>query len=335
MRELLIRYLLGELDPEEHQQLHAELQRNAELRSELARLRACIAANQQEELPGGLAERTAECVAGCSIGANESADFLSRRAAALAAAAEPPAGVLGWSLADLTVAGGVVLAVSMLLFPALGDSRDGTRRHVCANNQRELYVLVTNFRENNDGVIPRVGPNDFAGVFASQLVDHHYVRPQDLAMWLVCPGAPLADEIRSGQFKIRIPSVAALRAMSPAAAAMAAKAISPFLAYRFPHQVNGEYRYLVNDRQSHSPLFSDTSGDEADGMMSPNHGGYLVQVTFADGSVRSFTTCEVPGLEDNFFRNALGRVAAGCDRRDSVLGPSDAKPAIEVVGQRQ
>jgi hypothetical protein len=46
MRELLIRYLLGELDSQEHDQLHAELRRNPELRSELAHLRACFAANQ-------------------------------------------------------------------------------------------------------------------------------------------------------------------------------------------------------------------------------------------------------------------------------------------------
>src|SRR5262245_17702820 len=132
MRELLIRYLLGELDADERRDLQARLRESPELRAELAQLRSCLASSQDEDLfapdaPSGLAARTAERVVG---GEEPSESAIRRREERLSNAGDPPAGILGWSLADLTVAGGVMLAVSMLLFPALRSSRDGTRQVV-------------------------------------------------------------------------------------------------------------------------------------------------------------------------------------------------------------
>jgi len=66
MREVLIRYLLGELSPEEHDEVHARLQSSPELRQELARLRECFAAHQDDDEltgegpPSGLASRQLE-----------------------------------------------------------------------------------------------------------------------------------------------------------------------------------------------------------------------------------------------------------------------------------
>src|SRR5262245_59250477 len=132
MRELLIRYLLGELDENEFREVQAKLKNSPELRQELAHLRECFAAHQDDELsedtpPRDLAARTAERVA-------ESDDAWEVPGAdqpGFHPAGDPPAGILGWSLADLTVAGGVMLAVSMLIFPALRNSREGTRQVLC------------------------------------------------------------------------------------------------------------------------------------------------------------------------------------------------------------
>src|SRR5207253_4057124 len=67
MREQLIRYLLGELDEFEHEEVQRQLAANAELRKKLAHLRSCIAANCQDEAfldepPRDLVERTTELV---------------------------------------------------------------------------------------------------------------------------------------------------------------------------------------------------------------------------------------------------------------------------------
>src|SRR4029078_9623612 len=108
MREQLIRYLLGELDADERRDLQSRLKSSPELRAELEQLRSCFAASQDEDLyapdaPSGLAARTADSLAN-SDDANPS--LRSRNAVGLSATNEPPAGFLGWSLADLTVAGG-------------------------------------------------------------------------------------------------------------------------------------------------------------------------------------------------------------------------------------
>jgi hypothetical protein len=334
MRELLIRYLLGELDEREHDEVQRRLADSAELRRELAHLRSCFSSSCQSddlaaEPPTGLAERTTERVAGSDGDGDEESAWVSSRA--IHDASDVPAGALGWSLADLTVAGGVVLAVSMMLFPALRDSRDGTRRHVCQNNQRELWLLVANYAQDHGGYVPQVKPNENAGIFAVRLVEGGYITADDLSVLLVCPGAPLAAAVRSGQFAIQIPTSVQLAAMSDRELAEARKRMSPFIAYRFPYRLGPNYYYIRDDRRALSPLFSDTSGTEQDGLMSPNHGGSIVQVMNQDGSLKALTTCTLPGLNDNLFRNALGHVAAGLSRQDSVLGCSEAMPEVVAV----
>jgi hypothetical protein len=335
MRELLIRYLLGELDAEERREVQSRLQSSPELRCELAQLRSCFAANQEEDLcapepPNGLAARTAGRVTSCG----ESSDVLAaRHGAAFAPSGDPPAGILGWSLADLAVAGGVMLAVSMLLFPALRNSRDGTRRTVCANHQRQLWVLVTSYAQDHGNLYPKVGPNENAGIYVRRLIEGGYIRPADLALLLVCPGSPLADEIRAGRLTIRLPSAEAIRAMTPGQLARATATMSPFYNYRFPYRVGHHLHYIKDERQPLSPVFSDTAGDAASGQISPNHGGSIVQVQFEDGSLRTLTTRKLPGLEDDMFVNDRGVVAAGLSSQDSVLGRSNATPGAESAAQ--
>jgi hypothetical protein len=231
----------------------------------------------------------------------------------------------------LTVAGGVMLAVSMLIFPALRNSRDGTRRQVCQNNQRQLWILVSNYAQDHGGLYPRVAPNENAGIYAAHLIAKGYVRPEDLAILMVCPAAPLADDVRSGRRTMQLPSAEALRAMTASQLAQATATMSPFYAYRFPYRVGREYYYLRDERQTVSPVFADTSGDDESDPMSPNHGGKIVQVQCSDGSLRSLTSPTLPGSDDDMFHNDLGKVAAGMSQYDSVLGRSDAMPGGDFL----
>ena len=308
--------------------MQQQLAASPELRRELAHLRSCFAAAAKAdecsaEPPRGLAERTTERVAVVMAAARQR---FWRRAWRRSARLRSAGRALGWSLADLTVAGGVILAVSMLLFPALRDSRDGTRRHVCQNNQRQLWLLVANYAQDHGGYVPQVKPNENAGIFTVRLVEGEYITPDELALLLVCPGAPLADAVRSGHFAIHVPTAAELAAMSDSQLAQAQAKMSPFFAYRFPYRVGPNVPL-------HSPRPAVVLaavlryvGAEQDGMMSPNHGGSIVQVTYQDGSLKSLRSCRLPGLNDDLFRNALGLVAAGLGPRDSVLGRSEATP---------
>ncbi len=328
MREQLIRYLLGELDEDEHLELRAQLRDNPELQRELAHLRECFVTNQDDVAaplpPSRLAERTAERVTNLDDG--DDWGLASLPSGAMASSSEPPAGVLGWSLADLTVAGGVMLAVSMLVFPALRDSRDGTRRNVCQNNQYQLWTLVSKHAQDHGGYYPQVRQNENAGVFAARLVEKGYVDPEELAALLVCPAAPMANEIRAGRLTIRIPNAETIRRMLPAQLTEVTATLSPCYAYRFPYRVGDDYHYIRDDRRAHSPLFSDTSGD-VHNPMSPNHGGTIVQVLCQDGHVLTIATYKLPGFDEDVFHNDRGIVAAGCRPHDIVLGPSNATPA--------
>src|SRR4051812_27890572 len=228
MREQLIRYLLGELDADERRDLQSRLKSNPELRAELEQLRSCFAASRDEDLfapeaPSGLAARTAGRVV-----SGEGA----REEVRLSPAGDPPADILGWSLADLTVAGGVMLAVSMLIFPALRNSLDGTRRTICQNHQRQMWFLVADYAQTHGGQIPKVLPNEYAGSFVIQLLRGDYMPPEELANILKCPGAPGARG-----FTIVLPTSEAIRAMSSAQLAHEAAKASPFYNYRLPYQI--------------------------------------------------------------------------------------------------
>jgi anti-sigma factor RsiW len=336
MREQLIRYLLGELDEDEHLELRAQLRDNPELQRELAHLRECFAINPDDIgaplPPGRLAERTSERVTTCDE--VDDFDWASSRADAMSSGSEPPAGVLGWSLADLTVAGGVMLAVSMLVFPALRDSRDGTRRTVCQSNQAQLGMFVSQFAKVNGGFIPPVRRDENAGVYVARLVGGGHVLPEEIAALLVCPASPVANEIRAGRLTIRVPDAEAIRRMSPEQLAAVTATLSPCYAYRFPYQVGGEYHYIRDDRRAHSPLLSDTSGD-VHNPMSPNHGGTIIQILCQDGRVMTIATYKLPGFDEDVFHNDRGIVAAGIGRHDIVLGPSNAKPGLEFASRKK
>jgi hypothetical protein len=340
MRELLIRYLLGELDAGQQQQLEERLRTSPELERELAYLRTCFAAARDTDsavarFPRGLAKRTARRVtaAGDTSVRSGAADFSLETETITGV--DPPASSLGWSLADLTVAGGVFLAVSMLLIPALRDSREATRAAICQDRQQKMYVLFTGLAENNDGYFPRIQEGMNAGMFAVELLEREMVLPEDLAILLVCPAAPLADKIRAGQFAVRVPTMRQLAVMPGRELAQARQVMSPFYAYHFPYQVGNRYLYRRHDRQSFAPILCDTSDAESNGMVSANHYG-VVQVLFGNGSVQLLQSPRVPALNDDLYRNARGVVAAGCNSRDAVLGRSEAVlPRIHFVSRRE
>jgi hypothetical protein len=276
-----------------------------------------------------LASRTAQFISDSDE--YEIADA-AEQAGAMTSAGDPPAGVLGWSLADLAVAFGVMLAVSMLVFPALRDSREGTRRNVCANNLMQFGQLLHSRAENHGSAFPEVQANETAGVYAAKLVKEGYISPEDLAPLLICPAAPLAHEVRARRMVIWVPNAQAIRAMSPEQLARVTAQMSPFYAYRMPYQVDNEFRYVRDERSPYAPLLSDTAGD-ADNAMSLNHGGSILQVLCQDGHVLVLNTHILPEMNDDLFHNNMGRVGVGLGPLDAVLAPSDTMPRIELAAQ--
>jgi hypothetical protein len=347
MREQLIRYLLGELDADERRELQAELRDNSDLQRELEQLRECFAASdlgEEEELPlpGSLAERTAQRVQRCD---DENYEALAADSQRSSSAADPPVGVLGWSLADLTVAGGVMLAVSMLVFPALRDSRDGTRLTVCQERQQLLYPYLVRFAEVHGGYAPGVRPNEYAGTFVFQLVRENVAPSEDLSVLLVCPASPFAKYLRDNNAEFKIPNQTELATMDREQLMQVTATMSPCFLYRFPHKSGDDYEYPkiplaksnidVSSRGpaqqlAFEPLLSDAV-DPQSGVS--GHRGGVVLMTGHDGSVRRFCIGRDVsiGSDPDPFHNDAGLVAAGWRPGDIVLGASNAKPALELA----
>jgi hypothetical protein len=347
MREQLIRYLLGELDANERRELRARLEADPELQLELEQLRSCVASNHEENddefsPPSSLAERTARQVKHCNEENYEALAACSHRSSA----SDPPAGVLGWSLADLTVAGGVMLAVSMLVFPALRDSRDGTRLTMCEHNLQQIQTLGARFAEDHFGYLPPVLPNEPAGIYAARLVDAGVAEPDQLAIWLLCPASPLADEIRAGRAKFQIPDRGKLRVMQADQLLEVTATLSPCYAYRLPHKSGDGFSYLSiyprrrleiqtpEEQPAFEPVLSDDAGDSS-GVRAGGHRGNVFLVAGLDGSVRRFRADGQLSLEadQDMFRNDVGIVAAGLRPQDVVLGSGHSKPGLDMVSQ--
>jgi hypothetical protein len=335
MRELLIRYLLGELDAHEQRQLEAKLRESPELRRELSHLQSCFAAARESEYdaddpPGGLAERTTRRVVSCG---NDDNFTPALAGPSISAVAEPPPGVLGWSMADLTVAGGVFLAVSMLLFPALRDSRDATRRAVCESNMQQFYVAAKQYAIDHGNFLPCASPRDYAGSLVIRLVNEGYAAPENMAAWMLCPSSSLAEDVRRGEARIQIPLIFNLEAIAEPLPARLCRMASGSYALRLGYVDNQQYHLIRYNGSDREPFMSDEPDFEIAGVRSANHGGYGQNVLYVSGRVAFQTTSKVPGRNDHMFLNWLGFPAAGQGPDDVVLVSGDRTPGVEYPAQ--
>lgn len=326
MREQLIRYLLGELDEDERREVRAMLRDNPELQKELAHLRECFSADQDEADEPLPPRRLAEQITDTISNSDEYELEQIARSKGMTPTSEPPTGILGWSLADLTVAGGVMLAVSMLVFPALRDSREGSRRTVCEHNQAQLGMALARFAANHDSYFPHIGSKEYAGMFVVRLLMDGYAQSGELEEWLLCPAAPVANDVRAGRRLFKIPSSEQLKLMSPIQRAHVAATISPCYAVPLPYRdADGFCHDIRNQHSQYAPVFSDAS-DTVEDRIGPNHGGLFIQVLFQDGHVKTFTSNLLPTSGDNIFVNRRGAVSAGDGPNDYVLAPSYIVP---------
>jgi len=322
MREQLIRYL-GELEANERRELHIRLKADPELREQLAQLRACFAEHDDDFAtdgpPRGLAARTTELVTSSEGSGNLCS---SRAQSGLSSAGDPPSGILGWSLADLTVAAGVMLAVSMLIFPALGNGRENARRIVCQNNLQQLGLVEFQFADAHGESFPKVAAHQRAGSFVAQLTVGRFADPADLEVWLLCPGSTAGQLARAklGTFKLKTPEQ--IERMTEKDYDRFTAIASPSYAHCLPFKSGGKLHYVTRN-QPVVPLIADIGSDNPR-RVSANH--QVCQVLFSDGHVRAQTSIEMPGVDNNIFLNDRDEVAAGVRQSDSVLGPSRARP---------
>lgn len=338
MRDLLVRYLLGELDSDQRRQLENELQNSPELRNELDYLRACYVSAQadqptSDELPSGLAERTVGRIESCDSDDDLVGDGTPTRQLAPCPAFDSlPGSAASWSMADLTVATGVFLAVSMLFLPALRQSRDASRRNDCANKQRQIGALLIQFSDQHHGYYPIVAANENAGIFSVRLVKEGLVSEDELSRLLVCRSSPVGEQVAAGQLVIRIPCLSELRRASPQQLAELERQMGGSFAYRIGYVVGNRYFNVRDSHCPYTPVLADAPSYQLPELTSVNHGGCGQNVLYQDQSVRYQKSCTLPERDDHLFLNDDGQPAAGRGRLDTVLGSSDTRPGIEPLG---
>ena len=257
MHDLLVGYLLDELDDDQRRIVEERLRRDPAFRRQLAHLSRCLgqdrnAENLPTEPPRGLAERTARNIAH----ATDSGEFCLPNKygySSIGFADDDSRGQSHWTVVDMAVATGVVLAVGMLLLPALRDSRSAARRLECQSHLRQLGVALANYSEVYQKYMPRIETGEPAGIFTVRLVDNRFIDRDQARQLIVCPATELAENIQSRQINIQIPSFAVYQSAKGTVLVRLQKTIGGSFAYRLPFLRNGQYVALRNTYRKDIP----------------------------------------------------------------------------------
>jgi hypothetical protein len=331
MRDELLAYLLDDTDPEQRRRIEHHLEHDPTWQHEFERLKKCIEEQKSDPEPSecppeGLVNRTCSFVqevvreGDCSV-----ADGVIP--AALSESRDGCAKSNRWSLTDWAVGAGIILLLGTLLLPALHKSRRAARLATCQDNLREIGAALVVYAQQGDRGLPHIGYHENAGMFVVELASSEVIHPQIIAVRIVCPGSPLADDVFQGNVVMKVPTRAELALLNPKALKAKRMHMSGSYAYQFGYVDNqGEYRRTPFVDRGDAPMLADAPSPSVEGFQSANHGGCGQNVLNQDLSCRYFSLC-IPTPDDHPFLNEEGRHAAGRSSRDTVMGRSEATPA--------
>jgi hypothetical protein len=311
MRDQLLGYLLGALEPAEREEVEERLLVDAELQQDLACLRDKLddlpLADDKDEwdAPAGLAARTCNYVA----------------ARAVVAPKHIPAPVGGWRIQDMVVGGGIFLAACMLIFPAIAHSLSSARIANCQNNLRAIGVALGQYSNYCGGffpLVPEQGPLAVAGMYAPVLTELRLVESPTV---LVCPSSPLADE----RATFTVPVLAKVIETPATELPLVQSRMGGSYGYTFGYNENGHYLGHRNRGRVTFALMADSPGEKS-GDPSPNHGGGGQNVLFEDMHVVFLKHCRISDCDDHIYINRDGYVGAGIGSDDAVIGRSSDRP---------
>ena len=327
MREDLIGHLLGALEPSESREVERALAdpgRGQQLKHDLERLRRALeplAHDRDVHLPpAGLAGRTLKFVAE----QRAESEAAASRPAPTPRRMTPEAGLphargsRAWL--DRAIIAATALAACLLVAPLLLESIAQARARRAERNLIRTSQALQGYADARRvfPTPPGSGPLSRAGLYAPTLVSDQRLAPADGT--LVCPDSELA---RSGTF--RVPTLEELNA-----------AIGTPQFDEMVRTMGGDYGYTLGHRdsmgvlqpnrdrrRSHHPLMADApdDGDER----SLNHPDGLHHVLFEDGRVKRMTMSDLH-RDDHLYKNHEGKVAAGIDEEDAVIGDSHDQP---------
>ena len=319
MREDLVGHLLGALDPAESRQVEQSLADQLSgpaLRRDLERLEMAIKPLARDRAafapPAGLAGRTLQFIAAQQAVVDP----------APAAARDRSEGrrQSGRAWVDRAIIAATALAACLLVAPLLLDSVAQARARRAERNLMRTSTALQGYADAH-GMFPTPpdsGPLSRAGLYAPTLVSEHRLAGDDGT--LLCPDSELS---RSGTF--RVPTLEELKAAvgTPRFEELV-RSMGGDYGYTLGHRdANGTLQRNVNRRRRHHPIMADAPNES--GERSSNHPEGLHHVLFEDGHVKRLLSDDLHG-DDHIYRNHDGRIAAGVDDEDAVIGDSHDQP---------
>ena len=317
MREQLLGYLLGALDPSEQAAIEARLASDADLVRQLDELRASLgpldesaeADENDLEPPPGLGARTFQFV-------RNHAGWAARGQAAC------PAGA--WRAPDYLIAAGIFIAASMLVFPAIQQSRSGARVNCCQNKLRVLGIALAQYGQvyNYLPAVPASGHFAAAGIYAPMLQQAGLISsPADV----VCPESSLAK-----QKDFRIPTIWTLQVADPATLQQLHRVMGGSYGYHPGHIENGRYLPTRHMSREHFVVMADAA-DELGSDGSSNHGPRGQNVLCQSGRVVFIVIPRLVENGDHIYVNDYGVKGAGRGSNDSSVCNSAVPPIIVQI----
>ena len=327
MREDLVGHLLGAIEPSESKAIEMALAdplSGPALRQDLDRLQLALKplAGDRDVLPApaGLAGRTMRFIVEQEAAAKASASRPLPMPRGLTAEDAPPQGRGGRAWLDRAIMAASALAACVLVAPLLLDSISQARARRAERNLLKTSGALQGYADAHRvfPTPPDSGPLSRAGLYAPTLVSEQRLVADDGT--LICPDTPLS---RSGTF--RVPTLEELNAAvgTPQFEEMV-RTMGGDYGYTLGHRdASGALLPNRDRRRAHHPLMADAPNDG--GERSSNHPDGIHHVLFEDGHVKRLLPGDLHG-DDHLFKNHDGKVAAGIDEEDAVIGDSEDQP---------
>jgi hypothetical protein len=327
MREDLVGHLLGAIEPSESKAIEMALAdplSGPALRQDLDRLQLALEplAGDRDVLPApaGLAGRTMRFIVEQEAAAKASASRPLPMPRGLSGDDAPPRGRGARAWLDRAIMAASALAACVLVAPLLLDSIAQSRARRAERNLLKTSGALQGYADAHRvfPTPPDSGPLSRAGLYAPTLVSEQRLVADDGT--LICPDTPLS---RSGTF--RVPTLEELNAAvgTPQFEEMV-RTMGGDYGYTLGHRdASGALQPNRDCRRAHHPLMADAPNDG--GERSSNHPDGIHHVLFEDGHVKRILSGDLHG-DDHLFKNHDGKVAAGIDEEDAVIGDSEDQP---------
>jgi hypothetical protein len=332
LRNDLIGYLLNALDEREQQALEAALghpARGGRVRRDLEVMRLALAPLECDRepfpAPAGLADRTVRLVTtrapsrSLATPRGVPSDIREVPARPLSPASDwRPAGSRAWI--DRLIIGATALAACVLVAPLLLDVIAESRARRAERNLQRISVALQGYADGHRmfPTPPDSGPLSRAGLYAPTLVSEERIVADDGT--LVCPGTALSQ-----QAGFRVPSLEEVQAAvgTPRFQEMV-RTMGGDYGYTLGHRDgSGSLQPNRNRHRTHFPIMADAPDESCE--RSSNHPDGIHHVLHEDGHIKTLRP-QFLHRHGHLYRNRLGKVAAGVDPDDAVIGHSERQP---------